>query len=178
MQVLLMDRPSPRCARFCDLMRAGGHEVTVVPALERAMGRVRSHPLDLLISVLFPNGNRPGAPTGLSLLLAAQQHNPSMHALLLSEEMLFAHGELFMMLSSLRCVLPAELTAEDLHAACVNVVRTIEAHEREAHLPEVCAKCYVRHQCVHAAEGRTCSSPQPEAGQPEAVRVPSGRFGS
>lgn len=172
MQVLLMDRPSPRCARFCDLMRAGGHEVTVVPTLERAMGRVRSHSLDLLISVLFPNGNRPGAPTGLSLLLAAQQRNPSMHAILLSEETLFAHGELFMMLPSLRCVLPAELTAEELHAACVNVVRTIEAHEREAQLPEACTRCYVRHQCVHAAEGRTCSSPQPEG-----ARVLPGRFG-
>ena len=114
MKIVFLEDHRPDVMTAARLLISHDHEVLRTDSTSLAQAYARLNPPDLVIAALFPQGTAGVAENGLSVAMAAQFHNPDVVTILLSDSAVFGHGELFSMLSSLRCVLPRAFQVVDL----------------------------------------------------------------
>ena len=159
MKVMILERPGTEVAEMSERLVALGHDVRHIPAVGRAMNVTRVDPPDLLIASLFPESDRPGGESGLSVAMAAQYHNPGLVTILLSDSLIFSQGELFSMLGSLRCVMRRPAPVADL----VEIAEHFLGHgpvncAPSAGGPDICGHCLLTDICTRAARARAVTS--------------------
>lgn len=153
MRILVLAGRSPAMSRFCSLMHETGFEVAQALTLAEARIRARLLRPVVVVAGLFPGEDAEAGESALGLILTMQAHTPDLMTILLTDSPLFAHGELFDMLGSLRCVLAETIAAEEL----AEVVRHLLARARGSGLravPHACLRCRVADQCHDAAAVR------------------------
>ena len=109
MDVLVVMEPSTEADEIASGIRASGHSVTLCDDVGRAMVLSRAVNVDLLVASLMVHGE----PV-LGTVMSAQFHNSDLATIVLSDSVIFSHGELFSMLSSLRCVMSLPVVPADL----------------------------------------------------------------
>jgi hypothetical protein len=114
MKIIFLERHRPDSLTAARLLTAQGHRVLHTDCTSLAQAYARLNPPDLLIAALFPDGTAGVDESGLSVAMAAQFHNPNVVTILLTDSAVFGQGELFAMLSSLRCVLSRSFCVRDL----------------------------------------------------------------
>lgn len=144
MQVLFFDASNLTVAPLRDGMEDLGHEVRVFSEVDGAMDFGRVNVPDLLIAVLAPGTDFEKLSGSLSIVFTCQFHNPRLSTILLTESGLFELGELFGMLSSLRCVLGRQTPAADILAIAQHYLsHDPDSCERTPEAAAVCAVCSV-----------------------------------
>ncbi|RLL72974.1 hypothetical protein DYS74_01225 [Sinirhodobacter hankyongi] len=132
-------------------MHETGFEVAQALTLAEARIRARLLRPGVVVAGLFPGEDAEAGESALGLILTMQAHTPDLMTILLTDSPLFAHGELFDMLGSLRCVLAETIAAEDL----AEVVRHLLARGPGLWaVPHACLRCRVADQCHDAAAVR------------------------
>lgn len=114
MKIIFLDDHRPDALTAARLLTALGHTVLHTDCTSLAQVYARINPPDMVIAALFPDGTTGIDEDGLCVAMAAQFHNPDVVTILLSDSVVFGQGELFAMLSSLRCVLPRAFCVHDL----------------------------------------------------------------
>ena len=114
MKIIFLEDHSAEALSVARLLGADDHKVLHTDSTSLAQAYARLDPPDMVIASLFPQGTAGESESGLSLAMAAQFHNPDVATILLSDSAVFGQGELFAMLSSLRCVLPRPIQVHDL----------------------------------------------------------------
>lgn len=109
MDVLIIEESSVATADLVSRLRAEGCRVVQTGTIAEATRLIHLCRIDLLIADLLI-----GDETTLGIVMAAQYHNPELATILLNDTRLFAQGELFGMLSSLRCVLGKPAPTKDV----------------------------------------------------------------
>ena len=155
MKILVLEDYCPQIEALSHALVAQGHQVVLTDNTSYAQAFCRLTPPDLLIAALFPQGETDETESGLSVVMAAQFHNPDLATILLSQSALFSHGELFAMLQSLRCVLPRPAPLEDLLGIVEYTLRPKRSGVRPAAEPTACTGCTRRGKvacavCYHA----------------------------
>lgn len=151
MRILVLAGRSPGMNRFCSLMREVGFDVEQVTTVAEARSRARTLRPAVVVAGLFPDAE--AGESALGLILAMQRHAPELMTILLTDSPLFAHGELFDMLGSLRCVLARTIPAEDLVEVIGHLLRREQGAAAEG-MPIACGHCLVADQCRDAAVAR------------------------
>lgn len=109
MDALVLMHTSDEAAEIAAGLRAKGHKVTLCGDVGRAMVLSCTQHFDLLVANLMLDDE----PT-LSVAMSMQYHNPALATIVLTNSLLFSHGELFSMLTSLRCVMSDPFEVSDL----------------------------------------------------------------
>ncbi len=152
MKILLVDEDTCETQASLAALRAEGHQVHHAVTVGHAILAVRTAHPDLVISTLFPEGEGAGGDSGLTVAMAAQIHNPDLALILLSDSAIFAHGELFSMLSSLRCVLSHPIQVADL-VEIVRYVLPVRSRSTPAPArPDFCGACLLASVCGRASK--------------------------
>jgi len=138
-------------------MREDGVEVVQAATLAEARLRAWGNWPEVVVAGLFPgpDAEDEDEESALGLILAMQAHTPGLMTILLADSPLFAHGELFGMLASLRCVLPKATPAGDMAEVIRHLLdRAQGAGPQAVGVPLVCGQCRVATQCRDAAAAR------------------------
>ena len=160
MKVLILEERSLEMALATQRLQFLGHEVSHTDKLPPAMAEMRINTPDLLLANLFPNAGHGDVESAISVALAGQFRNPDLVTVLLSDSTLFSQGELFSMLSSLRCVLRRPADVEDL----MEIVTYFLDHgpvdcAPSPDTPDICAKCLLSDHCSRSSGPKTCVAP-------------------
>lgn len=139
MQVLILEEEAKAAAVWAEGLRAGGHNVILCATAEEAVHECHLQPVDLLIARLLI-----GQENALGAVMTAQYHNPELATILVSASRAFATGELYSMLSSLRCILGWPAQSEDLLTIAGYLLEEVRARKTAA-----------------AARGRPAPAPAP-----------------
>ena len=160
MKVLILEECSMEVALASQRLQDHGHAVSQTDRLPRALAEMRVNTPDLLIANLFPNAKRGDAESALSVALAGQFHNPDLVTVLLSDSALFSQGELFAMLSSLRCVLRRPVEVGDLMEIVIYFLEhgPVDCAPGPG-TPDICAKCLLDAHCSRSFTGKVCGAP-------------------
>ena len=149
MQVLILEEDPVAAGEWAERLRQFGYSVIATDRLSEALLLTRTQRFDLVISSLLL-----GEESGLSVVMAAQYHNPDAASILLSDSLIFANGELFSMLSSLRCVLGKPVPTEDLMSIARFVLGKpsgrAECTEIAQEVPQICGHCLLSSACGRA----------------------------
>ena len=160
MKVLILEERSLEMAVVTQRLQFLGHEVSHTDRLPRALSEMRVNTPDLLLANLFPNAARGDVDSAISVVLAGQFHNPNLVTLLLSDSTLFSQGELFSMLSSLRCVLRRRAAVEDLMEIMTYFLDQGPVDcAPSPDTPDICAKCLLSDHCSRSVGVKTCVVP-------------------
>lgn len=164
MKILILEKQGDEVETIANRFEALGHDVRHIPMVDRAMNVARIDPPDLLVTALFPEGDRIGGESGLSVAMAAQFHNPALVTILLSDSLIFSQGELFSMLGSLRCVMRRPAPVDDLIEISEHFLQNGPVNcAPSAHGPDICKNCLLTDICSRAARARSVLANESDA---------------
>ncbi|WP_376874436.1 hypothetical protein [Albirhodobacter sp. R86504] len=152
MRIIFLEDNTVAAKNVVRSLTADHHHILHTDSTSLAQSYARLDPPDLLIASLFPKGTGCVSENGLSVAMAAQFHNPDVVTIFLSDSPVFSQGELFAMISSLRCVLPRPIQVHDLVEIARYFLRVgpVDCALAEG-APDLCGRCVLSDSCERQA---------------------------